>query len=282
MKTGKMILSIIFSLLALVVSQTLAQVIASVFYLIKAPTFICNMIAGILYVIIAYLFVKLICKKFIKDNLAEYCIPKFKLKIQWILVAIVLPAFVLGCYMLFDGSWVENPVSLSEKLSIVSTGIFFTALGAGVVEEMVFRGIIMNAIEKRFNKTAAILVPSILFGVVHILGQEFELLSCTLVIVAGTMVGIMFSLIAAWKKNVWDSAIVHVLWNLFFGGMIHIGNSMDEYFLFSYILKSDSFILTGGEFGIESSAIAVAAYCIVIAAILILNRKKVTKDEKSV
>ena len=60
MKTGKMILSIIFSLLALIASQTLSQLISSVFYLIKIPVFICNMVAGVLYVIIAYLLIKII------------------------------------------------------------------------------------------------------------------------------------------------------------------------------------------------------------------------------
>ena len=278
MKIGKMILSIIFSLLALVVSQTLSQVITSIFYLIKVPVFICNMAAGILYVVIAYLFIKLICEKYIKDDLGNYGIPKFKLKIQWILVAIVLPVFVLGCYMLLDGSWIENPVDLKEKLNIASSAIFFYALGAGVVEEMVFRGIILNVIEKKFNKIVAILVPSVLFGIVHILGQKFEILSCALVIVAGTMVGIMFSLIATRGKSVWNSAIVHVFWNLLMcSGIVHIGNAVDEYSLYSYILENDSFILTGGEFGVESSAIAVAGYCIVIVVILFFKRKKVTE-----
>ena len=117
MKTGKMILSIIFSLLALIASQTLSQLISSVFYLIKIPVFICNMVAGVLYVIIAYLLIKIICKKYIKDELSNYYIPKFKLKIQWCLVAIALPVFVLGCYMFFAGSIVENSVDLNKKLN---------------------------------------------------------------------------------------------------------------------------------------------------------------------
>lgn len=38
-------------------------------------------------------------------------------------------------------------------------------------------------------------VPSVLFGLVHVIGMDFSLGSCLLVILAGTMVGIMFSLI---------------------------------------------------------------------------------------
>ena len=122
----------------------------------------------------------------------------------------------------------------------------------------------MSAIEKWYNKKVASIVPSLLFGFVHILGMDFDLLSCMLVIFAGTMVGIMFSLIASETKSIWNSAIVHAVWNIvILGGFIWIGTEFDEYSLCSYVLDTKSFILTGGEFGIESSLIAVIGYCLV-------------------
>lgn len=275
MKTKKMTLTIIFSLLALIAAQMLSQVIASVLLVVKIPEFICNMTAGILYVGIAFWFIKLLCEKYMKDDMSNYYIPKFKVKIKWIVVAIGLPVLVTVCFLLLDGSIVENPMDLNAKLSTIAAGIFFTSLGAGVVEEMVFRGIIMNVLEKRFNKAVAIIIPSLLFGVVHILGQNFEILSCTLVVFAGTMVGIMFSLIASEEKSVWNSAIVHTIWNLvIIGDILSIGTAFNEYSLYSYILETKSFVLTGGEFGIESSVIAVAGYCLVSLFVVLSNRKK--------
>jgi len=275
MKIGKMILSIILSILVLVVAQILAQLLGSVLVLVKIPTYIANMVAGILYIIIAYFLLKLMCKKILKDDIREYNIPAFKIEIKWVIAAILLPITVTLFYILFvPGSFEQNVLDMTSKLNLLSAGIFFTGFGAGIVEEMVFRGILMGAIEKRFNKTVAIIVPSVLFGLVHILGMGFDLLSCTLVIVAGTMVGVMFSLIASSTKSVWNSAIVHAIWNIvIIGGILWIGTEFDENSLFSYVLESKSFLLTGGEFGIESSIVAVVGY-IVVCGIAWLGSKK--------
>ncbi len=275
-KTGKMILSIILSILVLMVAQVLAQILGSVLVLVKIPAYIANAAAGILYIIIAYFLLKLMCKKILKDDIREYNIPAFKIEIKWVIAAILLPITVTLFYILFvPGSFEQNVLDMTSKLNLLSAGIFFTGFGAGIVEEMVFRGILMGAIEKRFNKTVAIIVPSVLFGLVHILGMGFDLLSCTLVIVAGTMVGVMFSLIASSTKSVWNSAIVHAIWNIvIIGGILWIGTEFDEYSLFSYVLESKSFLLTGGEFGIESSIVAVVGYMVVCGIAWLGSKKK--------
>jgi len=276
MKTRKMILSIILSLLALVVAQILSQLVASIAILVKIPYFIANILAGILYVAFAYLLIKLLCEKYIKGNMSDYNIPSFKIEIKWCVVAVLLPLIITAFYILFvPASFEQNVLDINSKLDLLSSGIFFTGFGAGIVEEMVFRGIMMSVIEKRFNKKIAIIVPSVLFGLVHIIGMGFNLLSCALVLLAGTMVGIMFSLIASETKSIWNSAIVHVFWNIIIiGGILWIGTEFDEYSLFSYILDEKSFLLTGGEFGIESSIIAVIGYSLVCLLAVLSNKKK--------
>lgn len=271
----KMILSIILSLLALVIAQVLAQLLGGALVLVKMPAFVANAVAGILYIVITYFLLKVICIKLLKGDMSEYNIPAFRIDIKWVIVAILLPLTVTAFYILFvPGSFEQNVLDMTSKLNMLSAGIFFTGFGAGIVEEMVFRGILMGAIEKRFNKTVAIIVPSVLFGLVHILGMGFDLLSCTLVIVAGTMVGVMFSLIASSTKSVWNSAIVHAVWNIvIIGGILWTGTEFDESSLFSYVLESQSFLLTGGEFGIESSIIAVIGYAIVCAIVWLENKR---------
>ncbi len=264
MRTKKVTVSIILSLLALIISQVLAQVIASIFLLVKVPVFICNILASFLYIGFAFGFIKVLCTKYLKEDMSDYDIPKFKIKIRWIIVAIFLPILISVIYLFCSGSFEENIVDLDTKLSILSAGVFYTGFGAGIVEEMVFRGIIMNVVEKRFNKKVAIIAPSLLFGLVHTIGMDFELLSFLMVILAGTMVGIMFSFIATESKSIWNSAIVHAVWNIVIsGGILSIGTTFDEYSLYSYVLQSDSFLLTGGEFGIEASIIAIGGYCLI-------------------
>ena len=74
-----------------------------------------------------------------------------------------------------------------------------------------------------------------------------------LVLLAGTMVGIMFSMIALESGSVWNSGIVHAIWNIvIIGGGLSINQTADENSVMTYVLKSKSFAFTGGEFGIES------------------------------
>jgi hypothetical protein len=125
----------------------------------------------------------------------------------------------------------------------------------------------------------AVLVPSVIFGFVHIIGMDFSIISCLLVLVAGTMVGIMFSMIAIEDGSVWNSGIVHAIWNIIIiGGGLAINQTADEYSVMTYVLESKSFIFTGGEFGIESSIIALCGYAVValIAISLIKNKGKVS------
>lgn len=49
------------------------------------------------------------------------------------------------------------------------------------------------------------------------------------------------------------------------GGGLSIGEAADAHAVVSYVLESDSFTVTGGQFGIEASVISLAGYCIVAA-----------------
>ncbi len=263
--TRKVILSIIAGIFIIIVGQLGAQLIGSLLTLIKIPVFICNIIAGILYIIFSYLLTKLFCEKYLKAELSDLFITGLGIKIKWMVTAIVLPVLVTGCYIMFiAGQFHHNNMSINDIADMITGGLFFIALGAGVVEEMVFRGIIMNVLNKHCGKVVAVIVPSVLFGFVHILEMNFDLLSCIQVILAGSFVGIMFSLIALESKSIWNNAIVHAAWNFIIcGGIMSIGTSADEYSLFSYVIETDIFAITGGEFGIESSVIAIAGYIIV-------------------
>lgn len=55
----------------------------------------------------------------------------------------------------------------------------------------------------------AIFLPSIVFGILHIVGSDLDLISIVQLIIAGTLVGILFSLIAIESNIIWNSAIVH-------------------------------------------------------------------------
>jgi hypothetical protein len=264
----------------LVIAQILAQSLASLFVLIQIPEGICNIIAGIIYIGVAFFLLELFTEKLLKIKIADLGMPKFSIKARWLLIAILFPAVIKAIYLyLFPGEYISSKMDKTQIFSTLSAGIAFTGIAAGFVEEMVFRGVILNLLKSRWNLRVAVLVPSVMFGFVHIIGMDFSFISCLLVLVAGTMVGIMFSMIAIEGGSVWNSGIVHAVWNIIIiGGGLAISQTADEHSVITYVLESKSFIFTGGEFGIESSIIALCGYIVVtlIAMSLIKNKEKVS------
>ena len=243
MSTKKAISTSFVAIFILIITQIIAQSIASMFVIIKIPTGICNIIAGIIYAGLTYLILKMFISKIIKLPTSDFGMPKFAIKIRWILIAVLLPFVIKGSYLLiFNGKYVSSNMNGNQMFNTLSAGVAFTGIAAGFVEEMVFRGVILNALKKRWNIKVAVIVPSMLFGIVHVLGQDFSIGSCLLVIIAGGLA---------------------------------IGEKMDKYSIMTYVLNSKDFAITGGEFGIESSVISLFGYIIVagIAFFMIRSRK---------
>ena len=100
-------------------------------------------------------------------------------------------------------------------------------------------------------------------------------------LIAGSIVGILFSLIAYESNSFWNNAIVHGIWNMtIIGGILYIGNEADSSSIFNFILDNKSFLISGGDFGIEASVISIFAYLlfIVLAAVQIKRKAALNKN----
>lgn len=267
----KAILSIFLAIVVLV----LAQGMASMLFFIPIPEMISTMMFTLCYVALAYLGVKLVCQKVLNLSLRECRIDRPHVELKWLACAFILPIAVMTILLLTPGEFVHNDMKAIRAAEIVITAVFVSGIGAGVVEELIFRGVIMKALEKRWGKRVAILVPSIIFGLLHALGADLHLVDLLLLFVGGTSVGIMFSLIVYQSGSVWNSAIVHGVWNIIvIGNILHIGASYKESSIFSYRLFYDSNFLTGGAFGVEVSIVSIIGYWVVSGWILIYKTKK--------
>lgn len=274
MKTGKMILTIVVSMVFLLLASILSQnLFMGVLALAGVPAWLCQIAGGLLYAVLTYIMVRLYCTKYLKEEMEAFCIPKCRIRMKWAAAAVLLPVLVSAVYLLLPGSFVKNALDTETKLACVSRGIFIAGVGAGVAEELLFRGLLMNAVIKKWGRAAGILAPSVLFASLHIIGMKFSVLSCLQVMAAGTMVGVMFSLIALEGRSVWNSAVVHGVWNMIIiGGGLTIGTEGNEYSISSYVLETQNFLLTGGEFGIESSVVAIVGYIAVSLAAVWMMR----------
>lgn len=276
MKTGKMILTIIVSVVFLLAASVAQELLIGLLSMAGIPAWLYHIAGGFFYAAAAYLMVRLYCTKYLKEELPTFCIPKCRIQVKWAVAAVLLPVLVSAVYLLLPGSFAREPLDTGTKLAFVTRGVFLAGLGAGVTEELLFRGLLMNAVIKKWGRAVGILAPSVLFASLHIVGMDFSLLSCVQVMVAGTMVGVMFSLIALEGRSVWNSAVVHGVWNMIIiGGGLTIGTEINGYSISSYVLETRAFLLTGGDFGIESSGVAIIGYIVVsLAAVWMIKRRR--------
>lgn len=276
LSTVKAILGIVFAILILVIAQSLSFSISEIFLGLGIPTAICNIMAGILYVTLTLVGVNILCKKYLKVSMLELRIPQFHIKKIWIIAAVLMPIMVLIISMVIGGHWKVNTFDTETTLATVTGAVIFYGLATGVVEEIIFRAVIMGCLEKRFNIQVAIVIPSVLFGALHIIGNNLNFISTIQLLIAGSIVGVLFSLIAYESNSVWNNALVHGVWNMaIIGGILHIGNVADNSSIFNFVLENKMFIFTGGDFGIEASVISILVYLIFcLIAVCSFKRQK--------
>ena len=280
----KAVICSVMAIVILLVSEFLSSIPALLLQMAGIPSMIGIVLNGFLYISLTLVLVKLFFGKIMHLDMAGLGLTRFSVKPKWLLAGFLLPIAVMAVYLLLlPGEYVSSDMGRGEILETLGIGVFCTGFGAGFVEEIVFRGVIFNSLRKAFNTKVGVILPSVLFGIVHILGMDFSLGSCLLVILAGTAAGIMFSVITIESGSVWSNALVHSLWNIIvIGGGVTVALQPSESSVMTYIPANKSFIVTGGDFGIESSAISLIAYIAVIVIALMMMKKKTGAEENGI
>ena len=160
MKTSKAILGSILAIVSLVVASFISQSIIMLLKKCHIGYVVPILIGAILYAVIAYLLVKLIADRYLKVSLPRLGIQKFKISLKWILIAILLPLAVTAAFLVMNGKIVDANSSDMENIVF---NIFYASLAAGFVEELIFRGVILNVLSIRWNYLVGVLVPSVIF-----------------------------------------------------------------------------------------------------------------------
>lgn len=276
----KQLLLAFLSIPLMVAANIVASLVGGVPSMLGFPEWICNILFTVLYVATAVFSIKHLCCYVLKIPMAEFRVSRLHIGGIWAVAALFLPLLVTAVLLYLPGRFQKNCFDATETAGIITAAVFYYGIGAGIVEEVVFRGVVMAALEKRFNKTVAVLVPSVLFGLIHVFGNELDAVSFLLLLVSGTAVGVMFSLVTLESGSVWSSALMHAVWNcIMIGGIFSIGASHSEEALYTYELNSTSVLLTGGDFGIEASVAAIGGYALFAAIALLLIRHNKRKDK---
>ncbi|MBI9055088.1 MAG: CPBP family intramembrane metalloprotease [Bacteroidales bacterium] len=133
---------------------------------------------------------------------------------------------------------------------VIYSFIFF--LFAAMVEEIVFRGYILNnLLNSMKNKYIALLISALLFALIHGLNPNLSFLSMLNLIIAGLALGITY----IYTKNLWFPILLHVSWNYFQGPIFgfEVSGTNAASIINQNVTGND--IITGGNFGFEGSII---------------------------
>ena len=230
-----------------------------------------NTVAGILETLFCVAFLYGFVRFVLGEKMSFFRITGFRLSAFGVTAAILLPAAVVGFYLLLiDG---ELLVDTGMRYSDMLSWALRAGLRAGITEELIFRAFIMKLIEQRWNRAAAVFVPSVVFALLHTV-QGMGAPDLIMLFIAGVAVGLMFSLITYSADSIWDAVLVHAVWNALILGIVHISTAGGLRLLVNYRIDSGNILITGGRFGIEAGLPASAAFIIVcIAAVFKIKRK---------
>ena len=155
--------------------------------------------------------------------------------------------FLCGCYRI-----VNVELDVASQLSWLSLFLL-----VGVVEEVIFRGILFRLIADKWNIAVGLTTSSLLFGLAH-LGNPGATLWAALAIALAS--GWLFGMAYAYHQTIWVPVGMHWAWNYLEGGVFGCavsGTPLDYRPLITPRI-SGADILSGGAFGPEASIICVA------------------------
>lgn len=167
------------------------------------------------------------------------------------LIGIVLFGLATGLLLITGTARVEN-INFGSITSAVFWAGFVRFIFVGFSEEIACRGLMMTALKTTRNKVLIISIPSILFGLLHLLNDNITVFSIANII----LVGILFSYLFIKTGRLWVPIGFHITWNFVQGFIWGIPVSGIE--VPSASMMRTTFIgpdfLTGGAFGVEGGA----------------------------
>lgn len=161
----------------------------------------------------------------------------------------------------------------SWATSSIASGIAW-ALGlsifAGVIEELFARGTLLRISEQHIGTAAAIVLSASIFGFQHADNPNATVLSTLAVALEG---GAMLGLVYVVSRTLWAPIAVHFAWN-FTQSVLSIPVSGNETFGAWRVTFDGAEWLTGGEFGLEPSAIAFGLWVIVLVVLAVIAARR--------
>ncbi|WP_158883121.1 type II CAAX endopeptidase family protein [Rhodanobacter sp. L36] len=142
--------------------------------------------------------------------------------------------------------------------------VLVAGLGAGIGEEIMFRGGLFRIVEEGLGTWWALAISALFFGAAHAFNPGATLWSSAAIAIEA---GILFGLLYHLTRSLWACVGLHAAWNTMQGTFygIPVSGMKAHGWLVSYRTGPDW--LSGGSFGAEASVVALLL-CSVVSVVL--------------
>jgi hypothetical protein len=178
--------------------------------------------------------------------------------------------------ILWAAGWltVDRSTTWQSPLFVASV---FTWIIISFVEELSFRGYIMQGLAKAWGMPLAVVVSSILFGAVHSLNPNASVLGVFNIVFVGVLLACAYLV----SKSLWLPVGLHIGWNLVEIQVLGFpGSGHTEPSLIHTVTQGPE-VMTGGAFGPEAGIVALAVTLLGIAILVVGHRVAVGRRSRN-
>ncbi|MEU3981007.1 CPBP family intramembrane glutamic endopeptidase [Streptomyces sp. NPDC026672] len=178
-------------------------------------------------------------------------------------------AFVLGSTLVLT---VFGGYSFSSGghgfFAVVRSAVTVSA-AAAIGEELMFRGLALQALEQQYGSRAALAITALFFGGAHLFNPGATVWSSlAIALEAGLLLGAAF----LWRRSIWFVAGFHFAWNALEQLLgIPVSGHTAPGLLTARLHGPD--LLTGGRFGLEASLVPVVV-CVLLAVPMLARARR--------
>jgi len=184
---------------------------------------------------------------------------------EWAIGGLIGVVLYSGCVlllMLFGMYRIEGLNPLSYMIPAAAM-----AVKSSVFEELLFRGVLFRSVEAMAGSWIAIIVSSLVFGLLHLLNPDATIAGAVYIAIEA---GLLLAAAYLVTRRLWMAIGYHMLWNYVqsavFSGIVSGGVSLPG--LFQAKIEGPSFF-TGGTFGMEQSVFALVL-CTLTGVVMLL------------
>lgn len=147
---------------------------------------------------------------------------------------------------------------------------FIGALSAGIVEEIVVRGVLFRLLEELLGSWIALAISAVIFGLLHDFNPGASMVSTAAIAMKA---GILLAAAYMYTRRLWFVMGLHFAWNFAEGGVFatSVSGGPKQGVIDVHFAGSD--LLTGGNFGPEASLPAVVVCTAASVAFIILAKR---------